>query len=104
MDVFFNHLKEQEVFVSDVLSKVFKMNPLSEEEQKIHTNAKNCKLCGNCFEHDKARHHDHITGSYICPYCNIYNLRLKFREGRNDKKRKSTPYYGGERNSAAMLI
>ena len=34
MDVFFNHFKEQEEFESDVLSKVVKMNPLTEEEQK----------------------------------------------------------------------
>ena len=65
MDIFFNHLKEQEEFVSDALSKVVKMNPLTEEEQKFHTNAKNCKLYGNCFEHDKVRHHNHITGCYI---------------------------------------
>ena len=32
MDVFFNHLKEQEEFISYVLSKVVKMNPLTEEE------------------------------------------------------------------------
>ena len=62
MDVFFNHLKEQEEFLSDVLSKVVKMNPLTEEEQMIHIESKNCKLCGNYFEHDKVRHHDHITG------------------------------------------
>ena len=61
MDDFFNHLKEQEEFVSDVLVKVVNMNPLSEEEQKIHTEAKNCKLCGNCFEHDKVGHHDYVT-------------------------------------------
>ena len=61
MDIFFSHLKEQEGFVSDVFSKVAKMNPLSEEEQKIHMEAKNCKLCGNYFEHDKVRH-DHVSG------------------------------------------
>ena len=60
--------------------------------------AKNCKLCGNYFEHDKVRHHDHITGCYIEPYCNRCNLQLKFRKGRNDKKRKSTHYYGGRKN------
>ena len=97
MDVFFTHLKEQEEFVSDVLSKVVNMNPLNEEEQNIHTNAKNCKLCRNCFEHDQVRHHDHITGCYIGPCCNICNLQLKFRKGRNDKKRKSTHYYGGRK-------
>ena len=91
MDVFFRHLKEQEEFVSDVLSNVVKMNPLSEEEQKIHMAAKNCKLCGNYLEHDKVRHHDHITGCYIGPYCNRCNLQLKFRKERNDKKRKPVP-------------
>ena len=74
------------------------MNPLTEEEQKIHTEANNCKLCGNCFEHDKVRHHDHITGCYIGPYCNRCNLQLKFRKRRNDKKRKSAPFNHGERN------
>ena len=97
MYVFFNHLKEQEEFVSDVLSKVVKMNPLTEEEQRIHMQAKNCKLCGNYFEHDKIRHHDHITACYIGPYCNRCNLQLKFRKGRNEKKRKSTDYYGGRK-------
>ena len=61
MDVFFNHLKEQEEFVSDVLSKVVKMNSLTEEEQRTHMEAKNCKLCGNYFEQDKVRHYYHIT-------------------------------------------
>ena len=70
------------------------MNTLSEEEQKIHMETKNFKLCGNCFEHDKVRHHDHITGCNIDPYCNRCNLQLKFRKGRNDKKRKTTHYYG----------
>ena len=70
MDLFFSHLKEQEEFVSDVLSKVVKMNPLSEEELKIHTEAKNGKLCGNCLEHAKVRHGDHVTGCFIGPYCN----------------------------------
>ena len=93
MDVFFSHLKEREEFVSDVLSKVVKMNPLTEEEQRIHMEVKNCKLCGKYFEHDKVRHHDHIIGCYIVPYCNRCNLQLKFWKGRNDKKRKSTPYY-----------
>ena len=36
MVAFFNHLKQQEEFVSDALSKVVKMNPLTEEEQMIH--------------------------------------------------------------------
>ena len=95
MNVFFNRLKEQEAFVSDVLSKVVKMNPLTEEKQMIHMEAKNCKLCGNYFEHVKVRHDDHIIGCYIVPYCNRCNLQLKFRKRRNDKKRKSTHYYGG---------
>ena len=53
IDVFISHLNEQEEFVSDVLLKVVKMIPLSEEEQKIHTEAKNCKLCGNCLNMTK---------------------------------------------------
>ena len=73
------------------------MNHLTEEEQMIHMEAKNCKLCGNCFEYNKVRHHDHITGCYIGPYCNRCNLQLKFRKGRNDKKRKSTHYYEGRK-------
>ena len=40
MDVFFDHLKEQEECVSDVLSEVVKMNQLTEEEQMIHMEAK----------------------------------------------------------------
>ena len=63
----------------------------------IHTNAKNCKLWGNCFEHDKVRLHDHITGCYIGSYCNRCNLHLKFRIGRSYKKRKSTLYYEGRK-------
>ena len=94
IDVFFNHLKEQEEFISDVLSNVVKMNPLTEEEQRIHMEAKNCKLCGNWFEHDKVRNHDHITGCYIGSCCNRWNLQLKFWKGQNEKKRKSTHYYG----------
>ena len=85
MDVILDHLKEQEKFAYGVLSKVVELNPLSEEEQKIHTEATNCKLCGNCFDHDKVRHHDHVTGCYIEPCCNKCNLK-------KDKTRKSGPY------------
>ena len=54
---------------------------------------KNCKLCGNYFEHDKVRH-DHITGCYIGPYCN--NATCNLNSGKNEIIRKeSTHYYGG---------
>ena len=56
------------------------MNPLSREDQKIHIEAKNCKFCGNCFDHDKVRHRDHVTGCYIESCCNRCNLQLKFRK------------------------
>ena len=59
--------------------------------------AKNCKLCGNCFEHDKVRHHEYITGCYIGPYCSRCNLEVKYMKGRNDKKRKSNLYYEGRK-------
>ena len=49
MDVFFNHLKEQDEFLWDVITKGVKKNPLSVEEEKIHTEAKNYKLCSNCL-------------------------------------------------------
>ena len=73
------------------------MNLLTEEEQRIHKEAKNCKVCGNYFEYYKVRHHDHITVCYIGPYCNRCNLQLKFRKGRNDKKQKSSHYYRGRK-------
>ena len=44
---------------------------------------------------DNVRHHCYITGYYIVPYCNRCNLQLKFRNGRNDKKQKSSPYNNG---------
>ena len=82
MDVIFNNLKEQEVLASDVLSNVVKMNPLSEDEQKIHTNAKNCKLCDNRFEHDKVRHNDHIhwTILQLMQPATIIQERMKRQE------------------------
>ena len=38
-----------------------------------------------------------LNGCYIGPCCNRCNLQIKFRKGLNDKKRKSTHYYGGRK-------
>ena len=104
MDVFFNHLKEQEVFVSEVLSKVVKMNQLSEEEQKIHTNAMHYKLFGNCFEHDKVRHHDHITGSSIEQYCNRYQPATKIGKDEMSRNKSQLLIMEVKRNSVTILM
>ena len=96
MDIF-NQLIKLEEFATDVLSKAVKISPLSEEEQKIHTNAKNCKLCGNCINHDKVGHHNDVTGRCIDPCSIRCNLQLKFRKGRNDEKRNSSPTNHGSR-------
>jgi hypothetical protein len=54
---------------------------LTPEEKERHELAITCEKCHQEFtkEYPKVRHHDHVTGKYIGPWCR----RCNFREGRN---------------------
>jgi hypothetical protein len=56
-----------------------KIPKLTPEEKERHEHAITCEKCHQEFskESPKVRHHDHVTGKYIGPWCRLCN----FREG-----------------------
>jgi hypothetical protein len=92
MEKFFEHLADEEIKISEILSQENDMLPLTHEEKFHHKRATCCPLCENEFNKDedgfrvdnkKVHHHDHITGQYIGPYCNKCNLKLKQRQSQS---------------------
>ena len=78
MTVFYEHLKDQEAYIKEVLSEKLPMKQLSSEELIRHVSSKQCTQCDTVYnkKNGKVRHHDHETGAYIGPYCNKCNLQL----------------------------
>ena len=75
MTVFFEHNKDQDHYVRNILSDV---NPM-----KTRTAATTCELCHGPFtkKNKKTKHHYcHLSGLYIGPYCNTCNLKLKYKK------------------------
>ena len=67
------------------------------EQQLQHAAARTCKLCYGQFtkKKKKTKHHCHLSGLYIDPYCNTRNLKLKYKKGPNcdptdGKKKKAS--------------
>ena len=73
MTVFYEHLKDQEACIKEVLSEKLPMNQLSPEELIRHVSSKQCTQCDTVYnkENRKVRDHDHETGAYIGPYRNF---------------------------------
>ena len=69
MTVFYEHLKDQEAYIKEVLSEKLPMKQLSPEELIRHASSKQCTQCDAVYNKKnlKVRHHDHETGAYICP-------------------------------------
>ena len=57
------------------------------------------------MKNKKTKHHCHLSGYYIGPYCNTCNLKLKYKQGPNSDpttetknksvKRKQTKFFNG---------
>ena len=107
MTVFFEHIKDQDRYVRSILSDVKPMKSLTAEHQLKHAAATTCELCQGQFtkKNKKTKHHYHLRGLYIGPYCNTCNLKLKYKKGSNSdttdeknkkaSKRKQTKFFNG---------
>ena len=81
MTVFFEHIKDQHRYVGSILSDVKPMKTLTAEQQLQDAAATTCKLCyGQFSKKKKTKHHCHLSGLYIGPYCNTCNLKLKYKK------------------------
>ena len=88
MTVFYEHLKDQEAYIKEVLSEKLHMNQLSPKELIRHALSKQCTQCDTVYnkKNRKVRHHNHETGAYIGPCCNKCNLELQHPRGRASVK------------------
>ena len=107
MTIFFEHIRDQNHYVRSILSDVKPMKTLTEHQLK-HAAATTCEVCHGQFtktKKDQTKHHCHLSGLYIGPYCNTCNLKLKYKKGPNSDpttetkkkslKRKQTKFFNG---------
>jgi hypothetical protein len=90
---FFAHVFKESRELSIIMASNVEMKELTREQQQTHDAARICYYCEQPFteKNCKCRHHDHISGDYIAPACQICNLALKIRKTkchRNPKKPK----------------
>ena len=107
MTVFFEHIRDQDHYVRSILSDMKPMKTQTAEQQLEHAAATTCELCHGQFteKNKKTKHHCHLSGRYIGPYCNTCNLKLKYKKGANSdttdekkkkaSKRKQTKFFNG---------
>jgi hypothetical protein len=79
MDVFFDHLINEQRRISSILSKKSEMLPLTDEELQRFDRTRSCPKCNQDFsdENKKVMHHNHRTGQFIDAACNSCNLQIK---------------------------
>ena len=99
MTVFYEHLKDQENYIREVLSEKLPMKQLSPEKLIRHASSKQCTQCDTVYSkmNLKVRHHDHETGAYIGSYCNKCNLQIQHPMGRasvKDRKQRKNAKKG----------
>ena len=88
MTVFYEHLNDQEAYITKVISEKLPMKQHSPEELIRHASSKQCTQCDTVYDKNiwKVGHYDHETGAYIGPYCNKFNLQLQKLRGRASVK------------------
>ena len=79
LTVFVEHIRDQDHYVRSTLSDVKPMKTLTAEQQLKHAAATTCELCHGQFtkKNKNEKHHCHLSGLYIGPYCNTCNLKLE---------------------------
>ena len=79
---FCTHINNEQTEINNIRSTNLPMDPLTDEEARIHNAATVCFTCEQPFTSDNYKvHHDcHITGKYIAPVCNNCNVQLKHRK------------------------
>jgi hypothetical protein len=78
MDVFYEHLAQEQARIVDIMRLNVDMLPLTAEEQQRFDQAQGCPRCYETFVHgnEKVRHHNHRTGKFIDALCNNCNLQI----------------------------
>jgi protein-arginine kinase activator protein McsA len=78
MDVFYEHLAQEQTRIADIMRLNVDMLPLTAEEQQRFDQAQWCPRCYETFVHGnkKVRHHNHRTGKFIDALCNNCNLQI----------------------------
>jgi uncharacterized C2H2 Zn-finger protein len=78
MEVFYEHLAQEQARIVDIMRLNVDMLPLTAEEQQRFDQAQWCPRCYETFVHgnEKVRHHNHRTGKFIDALCNNCNLPI----------------------------
>jgi hypothetical protein len=78
MEVFYEHLAQEQARIVDIMRLNVDMLPLTAEEQQRFDQAQWCPRCYETFIHgnEKVRHHNHRTGKFIDALCNNCNLQI----------------------------
>jgi protein-arginine kinase activator protein McsA len=81
MDVFCEHLSQEQARIVDIMRLNVDMLPLTADEQQRFDQAQGCPRCYETFVHgnEKVRHHNHRTGKFIDVLCNNCNLQIRYR-------------------------
>ena len=82
MTEFYDHVMEESRVISKIVSRQVPMTAMTADQIKLHKLATECVYCGGFFtdRNLKVRHHDHVSGEYLYPACQKYNLELKPRK------------------------
>jgi hypothetical protein len=78
MDVFYEHLAQEQTRIVDIMRLNVSMLTLTAEEQERFDRAQWCPRCYEMFVHgnEKVRHHNYRTRKFIDAFCNNCNLQI----------------------------
>jgi hypothetical protein len=82
MDVFYDHLANEQGRIAAILKDCHEMSPLTAEERERYDRESSCSNCREAFSKDnyKVRHHNHRTGKFVGALCNSCNLQIRSTE------------------------
>jgi hypothetical protein len=78
MDVFYEHLAQEQARIVDIMRLNIDMLSLTAEEQERYDRAQWCPRCYETFinGNEKVRQHNHRTGKFIDALCNNRNIQI----------------------------
>jgi hypothetical protein len=79
MNVFFDHLANEQQRVASIRNKNYKMLPLTNDEQERFDRTQRCPNCPEQFskENKKVMLHNHWNGKFIDALCNKCNMQIR---------------------------
>jgi len=79
LDKFYEHAVNESLIMGRIVINEQGMEPLTDDEMARLDSTTTCEVCRKPFtkKNHKVMHHDHITGKYVGPTCNRYNLGLR---------------------------